>query len=110
MPVKFDINETLAQMLGAVKDTVKDNWSQVVTPASQFLQNRKDRLALLSDLLISGDLTKKKFLSRLEDEKLVLQAELHAVAVLTKATAQRAANAAIDALKGAVSAVIKGVL
>lgn len=110
MPLNFDINGTLADMLGAVKTTVKDNWNEVKGPASQFLQNRKERLQLLTELRLSGDISNKKFLSRLEDEKLVLEAELNAVAVITKAIAQRAANAAIDVLQGAVKKVIDGIL
>jgi len=110
MPLNFDINETLTDMLGAVKTTVKDNWNEVKDPASQFLQNRKERLQLLTELRLSGDISNKKFLSRLEDEKLVLEAELNAVAVVTKAIAQRAANAAIDVLQGAVKKVIDGIL
>ena len=37
----FDINETVAQMLGAVKTTVKDNWSMVKETANTFLQTQK---------------------------------------------------------------------
>jgi hypothetical protein len=55
-------------------------------------------------------LSQEKFESRLADEKLVLEAELHAVAVISKAIAQRAANAAIDVLTKAVSAAIGAAL
>ena len=100
--MSFNINETLAQMAAAVKGTVTEDWPQVKQVTNQFLTNRKERLSLLSDLTISGDITKDQFLSRLEDEKLCLQAELHAVAVVGLALAQKAANAAIDVLENAV--------
>lgn len=102
----FDINETVAQMLGAVKTTVKDNWSMVKGSANTFLQTRKDRLELLASLRLSNEISQKFFLKRVEDEKKILESELHAIAILTKATAQKAANAALDVLSKAVSKAI----
>jgi hypothetical protein len=106
----FDINEVLAKMASAVKDTVADDWGAAQTVVNQFLQNKKDRLQLLAQLRISGDITQERFESRLEDEKLIAEAEFHAIAVITKATAQKAANAVIQVLEDAVSAVLKTVV
>lgn len=102
----FDINEVVAQMLGAVKTSVKDDWKLVKESANIFLQTRKDRLELLASLRLNNEISQKFFLKRLEDEKKILESELHAVAIITKAMAQRAANAAIDVLSKAVSTVI----
>ena len=99
----FDINETVAQMLAVVKTTVKDNWSIVKETANTFLQARKDRLELLASLRLSNEISQRFFLKRLEDEKKILESELHAVAIVTKAIAQKAANAALDILEKAVS-------
>jgi hypothetical protein len=106
MAIKFDMNETLAQMASVIKGTVADNWSEVKSVANEFLQRRKERLSLLAELRLSGELTQKKFDSRLEDEKLILEAELHAVAVISKAIAQKAANAAFDVLQKAIKTAI----
>lgn len=105
--MKFDINEVLAQMASAVKNTVAENWGAAQTVVNQFLQNKKDRLQLLAELRINGDITQERFESRLEDEKLIAEAEFHAIAVITKATAQKAANAVIQVLEDAVGAIIK---
>ena len=99
----FDINETVAQMLAAVKTTVKDNWSIVKETANTFLQARKDRLELLASLRLSNEISQRFFLKRIEDEKKILESELHAVAIVTKAIGQKAANAALDILEKAVS-------
>mgnify|MGYP001275636879 CR=1 FL=1 len=99
----FDINETVAQMLAAVKTMVKDNWSIVKETANTFLHARKDRLELLASLRLSNEISQRFFLKRLEDEKKILESELHAVAIVTKAIAQKAANAALDILEKAVS-------
>lgn len=102
----FEINEVVAQMLGAVKASVKDDWKLVKETASTFLQTRKDRLELLASLRLNSEISQKFFLKRLEDEKKILESELHAVAILTKAAAQRAANAAIDVLSKAVAKLL----
>ncbi len=102
----LDMNEVVAQMLGAIKTTVKDDWKLVKDSAGSFLQSRKDRLELLASLRVNNEISKKFFLKRMEDEKKILESELHAVAILTKAMAQRAANAAIDVLGKAVDKLI----
>lgn len=99
---EFDTKKILADMLGVVKQTVKKDWKDVKDVATQFLENRKERLFLLAELRLSGELTDKRFKSRLEDEKLMLEAELNAAAVISKATAQSAANAAINVLEDGV--------
>lgn len=104
--MKFDINEVIAEMVAAVKDVVGENWNEVLTVANQFLQSRKERLELLAELRISGDITKKRFESRLKDEKLIAEAEFHAIAVISKAVAQNAANAAMEVLENAVKTAI----
>lgn len=106
----FDINTVLSEMGSVVKDTVSANWDETRSVTTRFLQNRKERLKLLAQLRIDGDLSEEKFKSRLEDEKLVLEAELNALEVISKAIAQNAANAAIDVLEKAVFKAISSVL
>ena len=108
--MKFDINEILAEMLSAIKGTVEDDWDEVKSIASQFLQRKKERLELIAELRINGDLSQEKFESRLKDEKLIVEAELHAIAVISKAIAQKAANAAMDILVKAVKVAIGAVI
>lgn len=104
--MSFDFNTVLADMGSAVKDAVTDNWNEAKSVTLQFLKNRKERLRLLAQLRIDGDLSEEKFKSRLEDEKLIFEAELNALQVISKAIAQNAANAAINVLEKAVKAAI----
>lgn len=104
--MNFDINEVLANMLSAVKGAAEDNWGEVKTTANQFLERKKERLELLAELRINNELSQEKFESRLSDEKLIVEAELHAITVISKAIAQKAANAAIDVLVKAVKVAI----
>lgn len=102
----FDINEILADMLKAIKGIVKEDWKEVKSVANQFLQNKKERLELLAQLRIKEDLSEAQFKSYLEDEKLVLEAELHAIAIIKKATAQKATNKALGILEKAIKLAI----
>lgn len=104
--MEFDINEVLADMAQAIKGEVGDAWTEVQAVANQFLHQRKIRLELLAELTLSGDLTMDKLELRLNHERLLAEAEFHAIAVITKATAQRAANAAMDILKKAVQSIL----
>lgn len=108
--MEFDINEVLSEMLAAVKGTVEDNWDEVKSVANEFLQRRKERLELLAELTLTGDLPLEKLKSRLEDEKLLLEAELHAIAIISKAIAQKAANAALDVLYKAIKGIVDVIL
>ncbi|NCA84814.1 MAG: hypothetical protein EOM83_04480 [Clostridia bacterium] len=104
--MKLDINKVINDMLAGIKGTVADSWDEVKAATEQFMQRRKERLLLIAELRITGELTEEKFKSRLNDEKLLLEAELNALAVITKAIAQRAANTAIDILEQAVKTAI----
>jgi len=108
--MSFNINEVSSGMLSAIKGAVAEDWPVVKATAERFLQNKKERLSLLAELRIKGELSQAKFESRLQDEKLILEAELNALAVLSKAIAQNAANAALDILGKAVTAAISAAL
>ncbi len=103
----MEINEVLADMMAAIKISVGENWNVIKAKANQMLENKKERLDLLMQLTIDGELTFDQFKSRLEDEKLMMEAELHVSAILTKATAQKAANAALEVLSTAVKSALK---
>lgn len=105
--MNLDINETLAKMLSVVKNNVEEYWAETKGIANQFMQNRKARLELLARFRIENKITEDDLRGYLEDEKKLLESELHAIAVISKATAQRAANAAIDVFVGAVRTAIK---
>ena len=94
----FDINKVLTDMLSVIKETVNGNWDAVKSTANEFIENDKERLQLLAELRISGDLPDEWFQSRMEDEKIILEAELNALEVVSKAKAMQAVNAAFDVL------------
>lgn len=99
----FDINEVVAQMIGAIKDTAKENWKVVKNSANGYFQDHKSRLELLASLRLNKQISDEFFKSRIADEEKILESELHSIAIITKAVAQKAANAAIDIFQNAIT-------
>ena len=99
----FNINSALSDMLAAMKGKLDGDWDSVKFTAHQFLERHKQRLKLLADLRISGDIPEITFQARLTDEKIFIEVELNVMEIVSKSMAQNAANAAINALKTAVS-------
>ena len=104
--MKFDINQVLKQMLDAIAGTAKNDLPILKETGKIFLISRKERLGQLATFHISGAIDEEFFKNRLEDEKLLLESELHALKIMTMATAQRAANAAIEVFSKAVLSAI----
>jgi len=99
----FNINSVLPDMLEAMKRALDGNWESVKFTAQLFLERDKQRFKLIAELRIAGDIPDVTFQARLNDEKFIIEAELNALEVVSKSIAQNAANAAINALKMAVS-------
>lgn len=98
----MDINSTTNNMLAAMQQTAGANWANIKSTATQVLQKQKGRLLQLAQLRLSGELSEAEFQSRLADQQLIVEAELEALDVMSKATTQKTANAAIDVLEKAV--------
>ena len=104
--MSFDIDLVLGDMLSAMKDSVDADWDDIKGYAKQVLENEKEALADLAEQRIRGEITEEELQSELEDEKDTVEAEMKAIQVITKAMAQRAANAAIDVLFKAIKAAL----
>ncbi|MEI7628945.1 MAG: hypothetical protein WCJ80_11935 [Bacteroidota bacterium] len=104
--MSINVEKVSSDMLSAIKGSVGNQWGSVKDVATQFLQNDKERLLLIAEMRLKEKLTDAEFRSQIDDEKLMMEAELNAVEVLSKAVAQKAANAALDVLQKAVLAAI----
>lgn len=105
--MKFDINEILADMLNAMKGSIKDDWSIVKKSANNFIQSKKERLEILSLMRLEGAIDNDFFEKRLADEKEILISELHSIAIVNKVMAQNAANAAFKVLENVITTALK---
>lgn len=108
--MNFDIDEVLANMLGAVKDSLATDWPFAKETANDFFQSRKERFELLTSLFLTNELSEEFYKARIQDEKNILVSELHAIAIISKVMAQNAANAAFDILQKAINIALGIVL
>ncbi len=104
--MSFDIDAVLGDMLAAMKDSVDADWDDIKGYAKQILENEKESLVELAEQRLHGEITEEELKSELDDEKDTVEAEMKAIQVMTKATAQRATNAAIDVLFNAIKAAL----
>jgi hypothetical protein len=104
--MSFNIDTTIEDMVTAVKGIVDEDKDKIKGYARQIFDEEKQTLNQLALLRVSGQITDEELQSELEDEKDTVQAQLLALKVLNKATAQRAANAALDVLYQAVIAAL----
>jgi len=104
--MSFDFNAVIGDMLAAMKESVDTDWDDVQGYAKQVIENERETLLELADQRLAGLLTDEELKSELEDEKATVAAQLKAVQVMSKAMAQRAANAAMDVLFNAVRAAL----
>jgi hypothetical protein len=102
MALEFDFEGTVKTILKTTLDAAGKAGKEAQGVAQTFFEKRKQRLKLLAELKIDGELSEKRFIGRMADEKLILEAELNAISVLSKAKAQKLANGAIDILQKSV--------
>lgn len=108
--MSVDINQVFADVVAAIKGEVKDDWSIVKDATNGFLLSKQGRIELLISLRMADEISDEFFKKRLADEKDILQSELSAIALISKVTAQNAANAALNVLQKAVETAIGTVL
>ena len=102
----IDINEILAEMLSAIKESMSDDWNIVKKSANNFIQSKKDRLELLATMRLAGAINNDFFEKRLADEKEILTSELHSIAIINRVRAQNAANAAFKVLENFIKTAL----
>lgn len=107
--MNLDINELLANILEELKVIAGDQWDDYKQTVTSIVENKKVRLGMLASFRMEGRITQEQFEERLEDEKLITESELHVIAIMKKVTAQRMANAVINAFKTAVQTAIDAV-
>jgi hypothetical protein len=104
--MSFNIDTAIEDMVTAVKGIVDEDKDKIKGYARQIFDEEKQTLSQLAFLRMSGQITDEELQSELEDEKDTVQAQLLALKVVNKATAQKAANAALNVLYKSVIAAL----
>lgn len=93
---------TIKDMLLAMQQHLEKDWPKMKEATTGFLQQRYERLSKLHELYLKGDLNKNFLHLRLQEEELLLQSEMNALAITSIAVIRRATRAAFRVLLRAI--------
>jgi hypothetical protein len=110
MKADFNIEEVALSMLSALQGELKKDWPAAKATMENFMRRHQRILEIEALYRINGQLDEENYKSRLEDRKRLMEAQLEAVKAISKAMAQKAANAAIEVLENAVLLALKGLI
>lgn len=102
--MSFDIESVSKQMVSAISDSVKDDVGEIKQYADTIIKNEKDSLKELGEARIQGQITDDVFDREIEREKKVVETELLKIRLMTKASAQKSVNTAVNVFVAAVKA------
>ena len=102
----FDLDATLKQMAAAAARTLKKDAKQVGAAMREVLEDRRRSLEAVTGARLRGEIDDAELEIQLQDEQLALEAGMKMVRALGKAAAQKAAHAALAALRKALAAAV----
>ena len=105
--MEFDVDTIINDMVLAVRKSVQNDYEEAEIITRLFVQANKARYKKLADYRLLNKINEQTFKSRLEDEKLMLEAQFNTLSIFTKVMAQNAANAVIDGLEKAILSGLK---
>lgn len=105
--MEFDVDAILNDMVLAVRKSVQKDYEEAETITELFVHANKARYKKLAEYRLAGKIDELSFKSRLQDEKLMLEAQFNTLSIFTKVMAQNAANAVIDVLEKAILSGLK---
>lgn len=100
--MSFNVNDVLSDMVDALKKTVADEAGKFNGYAEMIMAKEKSALEELVQARFAGEISEQDFHDEVEREKIVVQAELLTLQIMSKAMAQKAVNAAMEIFVKAV--------
>lgn len=102
----FNFEVVVEGMLGAAAGALSSEWSKVQECFKAAIKDERDAIEDIAKARLNDEIDDDEMKSQLVDEKEVLKAALLVCKVNGKVAAQKAANAAIEALSDAIKAAL----
>lgn len=102
----FDLSAVLSEMADVVHTTAAEETGKISGYAQTIVAKEKASLDELVQARLANDLSDQELLDEVEREKMVVHAELLSLEIMSKATAQKAVNAAMNVFITAVKLAI----
>lgn len=98
----FDLDATLKAMAKAAMGVFKSETGKVRAAVKEVLEDRRQALKDIADARLRGELDDREVEIQLRDEKLAFETGMAMVKALSKASIQKASNAAFGVLMKAI--------
>ena len=102
----LNVENLMEQMADAANSEVADSVGDIRTFAKEVFKRKEESLKELALARAANEIDDEIFNMEIEREKKVVEAELLTMQIMTKASAQKAVNAALDIFAASVRAAL----
>ncbi len=106
--MSFDLDATLKEMAAAARATIRGQSKQAGEALRRVLDDQKDALRQITAARIAGEIDEEELQRQLANTRLVFEAGLSMVRAVSKASIQKALDAAFDVLARAIGRAVAG--
>jgi hypothetical protein len=108
----MDINfkELEKGLVDVLKGSVSGDAAKITEFSKKIIEEQKETLKKLAELMAAGSITAEELISELEDEKVTIQNLYLSLKVAAKASAQKATNAALKFLGDSIIGIVKAAI
>jgi hypothetical protein len=108
----MDINfkELEKGLIEVLKGSVSADAPKIREYSKKIIEDQKETLKTLAELMAAGTITEEQLMSELEDEKVTIENLYLSLKVAAKASAQKATNAALKFLGDSIIGIVKAAI
>ncbi|MBV6645535.1 MAG: hypothetical protein KI790_08810 [Cyclobacteriaceae bacterium] len=106
----LNIDELKTGLASTLKDSLNADLPAIKEYGEKIIEEEKETLETLGQLLLSGQITADEMKSQLEDEKVTIENQVRAIQVMSTVALQNATNAVIKFLQDAVVKAVQAAI
>jgi hypothetical protein len=108
----MDINfkELEKGLVEVLKGSISAEAAKLKEYSKKIIEDQKETLKRLAELMAAGTITEAELISELEDEKVTIEDLYLSLKVAAKASAQKATNAALKFLGDSIIGIVKAAI
>lgn len=104
--MSINVDALITAMLETNKEVLTEELSEAAPYFQKALKDESEIIKRMIELRLSGKLSDEEFISELEDEKKVIEAQILMAGVAAKSAVQKAVNSSFDILYNTVKMMI----
>jgi hypothetical protein len=104
--INLDIDEVIIDMMDVIKSAASNEWYRIWPVALHALKLRKSKFKYLSALRVNNEISNDYLLNAVEEERLVIMAEIEAEVMISKDILNEALLAAMRTLVKSIEKIL----